>query len=83
MSLVADISAPLSLSLLGGPLFLRFLGVFSGVVLIFWISSFFHGFWAVLAFLCLWNALRDICRKLFARPAFRKYPDFQTLGLSS
>lgn len=52
MSLVAYISAPLALSLLGGPLFLRFLVVFSGVVLIFWISSFFHGFRAVLAFLC-------------------------------
>jgi hypothetical protein len=63
--------------------FWRFLVVLPSVALIFWISSFFHGFTAFLVFLFLWNCLTKICKTLFVHPSFSNYSDFQTLGLSS
>jgi hypothetical protein len=82
--LVAYISALLLIELVRRPLvFWRFAFLVPSLILIVWISSFFHGFYAFFAFVCLWNGLRDVCKRLFVLPAFRKNADFQTLGLSS
>ena len=64
-------------------MFWRFLIILPGIVLIFWISSLFHGSTAFLICLLLLNCLEKICKVLFVQPAFNKYSDFQTLGLSS
>ena len=64
-------------------MFWRFFVIVPGLILAFWISSFFHGFTAFLVFVFLWSRLTDLCKDLFLHPAFRTYSDVQTLGLSS
>ncbi len=63
--------------------FWRFLVILPSVALILWIASHFDGFTAFVGFLFLWNCLSTLCKKLFVRPIFATYSDFQTLGLSS
>jgi hypothetical protein len=62
--------------------FWRFLVIVPSMALILWIASYFNGFMAFVVFLFLWNCLSNICKKLFVRPIFAKYSDFQTLDLS-